>query len=245
MSSPRSTQSGQFKVTLLGASGGIGQPLALLLKTNPRITELALYDIKQAATPVVGVAMDISHVDTAEVVKGFAGEEELEAALKGSHVVILTAGVPRKPGMTRDDLFNINAKIVKGLSEQSAKFCPTALLLIVTNPVNSMVPLAAEVYKKAGVYDVKKIIGVSLLDSVRASTFVAEKAKVDVKNLNVPVVGGHAGVTIVPLLSQVELTVVLDYYEAMETYSRIGLPRSYRNLQSYWTTTRLYLNCIF
>ena len=194
----------RHKVALLGASGGIGQPLTLLLKLNPMISELAFYDIKQAATPVVGVAADVSHINTASVVKGYAGEEEIEACLTGCSTVVITAGVPRKPGMTRDDLFKINAKIVRILAEACAKYCPKAMILIITNPVNSTVPIVSEVFKKAGVYDARRIVGVTTLDVCRANTFVAEKAGSDPKITDVPVVGGHAGETIVALLSQAQ-----------------------------------------
>jgi malate dehydrogenase len=81
------------KVAVLGASGGIGQPLSLLMKLNPLVTELSLYDIVN--TP--GVAADLSHINTHSTVKGFKGAD-LENALKGSEVVIIPAGVPRKPG---------------------------------------------------------------------------------------------------------------------------------------------------
>jgi len=194
----------KHKVALLGASGGIGQPLTLLLKLNPMISELAFYDIKQAATPVVGVAADVSHINTPSVVKGYAGDEEIEACLTGCSTVVITAGVPRKPGMTRDDLFKINAKIVKGLAEACAKYCPKAMILIITNPVNSTVPIVSEVFKKAGVYDARRIVGVTTLDVLRANTFVAEKSGADAKIQDVPVVGGHAGETIVALLSQAQ-----------------------------------------
>lgn len=202
-----------MKVSLLGASGGIGQPLALLLKLNPRISELALYDIKQAMTPCVGVAADISHINTPAKVKGYAGDEELGSCLAGSKVVVITAGVPRKPGMTRDDLFNINAKIVKGLAEASAKHCPGAINLIITNPVNSTVPIAAEVFKKAGCFDKKKVIGVTTLDVVRAMTFIAEHTGVDPKQVHIPVIGGHAGETILPVLSQAKPKLTLTQQE--------------------------------
>lgn len=194
----------KHKVALLGASGGIGQPLTLLLKLNPMIAELAFYDIKQAATPVVGVAADISHINTSAVVKGYAGDEEIEACLTGCSTVVITAGVPRKPGMTRDDLFKINAKIVKGLAEACAKHCPKAMILVITNPVNSTVPIVTEVFKKAGVYDSRRIVGVTQLDVLRANTFAAEKSGSDPKITDVPVVGGHAGETIVALLSQAQ-----------------------------------------
>ncbi|KAL5674182.1 hypothetical protein ACJX0J_018488, partial [Zea mays] len=135
-------------------------------------------------------------------VKGFMGDEQLGEALEGSDVVIIPAGVPRKPGMTRDDLFNINAGIVKNLSTAIAKYCPNALVNMISNPVNSTVPIAAEVFKKAGTYDEKKLFGVTTLDVVRAKTFYAGKANLPVTDVNVPVVGGHAGITILPLFSQ-------------------------------------------
>nr|GMC72587.1 malate dehydrogenase, mitochondrial [Ipomoea batatas] len=186
------------KVAILGAAGGIGQPLSLLMKLNPLVTRLALYDI--AGTP--GVAADVSHINTGSEVVGYMGDENLGKALEGSDVVIIPAGVPRKPGMTRDDLFNINAGIVKSLCTAIAKYCPNALVNMISNPVNSTVPIAAEVFKKAGTYDEKRLFGVTTLDVVRAKTFYAGKAKVNVAEVNVPVVGGHAGITILPLFSQ-------------------------------------------
>ncbi|XP_044494954.1 malate dehydrogenase, mitochondrial-like [Mangifera indica] len=186
------------KVTILGAAGGIGQPLSLLMKLNPLVSSLSLYDI--ANTP--GVAADVSHINSRAQVAGFAGEEQLGQALEGSDVVIIPAGVPRKPGMTRDDLFNINAGIVKSLCIAISKYCPNALVNMISNPVNSTVPIAAEVFKKAGTFDEKKLFGVTTLDVVRAKTFYAGKANVPVAEVNVPVVGGHAGITILPLFSQ-------------------------------------------
>ncbi|XP_010527511.1 PREDICTED: malate dehydrogenase 1, mitochondrial-like, partial [Tarenaya hassleriana] len=187
------------KVAILGAAGGIGQPLALLMKLNPLVSSLSLYDI--ANTP--GVAADVSHINTRSQVVGYMGDDNLGKALEGADLVVIPAGVPRKPGMTRDDLFNINAGIVKSLCTAIAKYCPQALVNMISNPVNSTVPIAAEVFKKAGTYDEKKLFGVTTLDVVRAKTFYAGKAKVPVAEVNVPVVGGHAGVTILPLFSQV------------------------------------------
>lgn len=91
---------------------------------------------------------------------------------------------------------------MKGLIEACAKHCPGALLNIISNPVNSTVPIAAEVLRRAGVYDPRKVLGVTTLDVVRAKTFFAEKAGLDVSQVDVPVVGGHAGITILPLFSQ-------------------------------------------
>lgn len=205
------------KVAILGASGGIGQPLALLLKMNKLVTELALYDIANTA----GVAADLSHCNTAVKVTAYAGADEIEGALKGAALVVIPAGVPRKPGMTRDDLFNTNASIVQSLMEACGKHCPGAVLNIISNPVNSTVAIAAEILKKQGVYNPSKLLGVTALDVVRANTFVAEAKGLDVKDVDVPVIGGHAGVTILPLLSQVSPTVAFTDTEIDALTTRI------------------------
>ncbi|WIA10352.1 hypothetical protein OEZ86_000493 [Tetradesmus obliquus] len=194
-----STRAGkERKVAVLGAAGGIGQPLSLLMKMNPQVSQLSLYDV--AGTR--GVGADVSHINSRAQAKGFEGPDQLADALKGCDLVIIPAGVPRKPGMTRDDLFKINAGIVKGLVEACGKHCPGAILNIISNPVNSTVPIAAEALRKMGVYDKRKLMGVTTLDVVRAKTFYAEKLGLDVSQVDVPVVGGHAGITILPLFSQ-------------------------------------------
>ncbi|MDV2857090.1 malate dehydrogenase [Oceanimonas sp. CAM02] len=190
-----------MKVAVLGAAGGIGQALALLLKNNlPAGSELSLYDIAPV-TP--GVAADLSHIPTAVNVVGFGGEDPTPA-LTGADIVLISAGVARKPGMDRADLFNVNAGIVKNLIEKAAAACPKACIGIITNPVNTTVPIAAEVLKKAGIYDKNKLFGITTLDVIRAETFVAEAKGLNVADVKVPVIGGHSGVTILPLLSQVE-----------------------------------------
>jgi malate dehydrogenase len=88
--------------------------------------------------------------------------------------------------------------------EACGDFCPDAVLAIISNPVNSTVPIAAEVLKKKGVYDPRKVCGVTTLDVCRANTFVGTAMDTDPKNINVPVIGGHAGITILPLFSQVQ-----------------------------------------
>ncbi len=189
-----------MKVAVLGAAGGIGQPLSLLLKLQlPAGSELSLYDVAPF-TP--GVAVDLSHIPTDVKVAGFVGDD-VEAAMQGADIVVIPAGVPRKPGMTRDDLFNVNAGIVKKLIGAGAKACPDACFAIVTNPVNSTVPIAAETLKAAGVHDRRRVFGVTTLDVIRANTFVAEIAGKSTADVNVNVIGGHSGVTILPLLSSV------------------------------------------
>ncbi|KXN85924.1 Malate dehydrogenase, cytoplasmic [Leucoagaricus sp. SymC.cos] len=195
------------KAVVLGAAGGIGQPLALLLKSNPHIDELGLYDIVN--TP--GVAADLSHISTPAKVEGYLPPDDgLAKTLKGADIVVipkiaLCHQITKDTRIdNRDDLFKINAGIVRDLATGIATVAPKAFVLVISNPVNSTVPIVAEVFKKHGVFDPKRLFGVTTLDVVRASTFVAEKHG-DlslVKDVVVPVVGGHSGVTIVPLLSQ-------------------------------------------
>jgi len=190
-----------MKVAVLGAAGGIGQALSLLLKTQlPAGSELSLYDV---APVVPGVAVDLSHIPTDVKVTGY-GKDDLASALVGSDIVLIPAGVPRKPGMDRSDLFNMNAGIVKNLVEGVADNCPDACVGIITNPVNTTVPIAAEVLKQKGVYNKQKLFGVTTLDVIRSEAFVAELRGLNPANVTVPVIGGHSGTTILPLLSQVE-----------------------------------------
>ncbi|EHY58374.1 Malate dehydrogenase, cytoplasmic [Exophiala dermatitidis] len=187
------------KVAVLGAAGGIGQPLSLLMKLNPRVSQLALYDIRMGP----GVAADLSHINTKSTVKGYDPTPSgLRECLTGSEIILIPAGVPRKPGMTRDDLFNTNASIVRDLAKAAADAAPEAKLLVISNPVNSTVPICAEVFKSKGVYNPKRLFGVTTLDVVRASRFISEIKGTDPAEENVTVVGGHSGVTIVPLISQ-------------------------------------------
>jgi len=193
----------KFKVTVVGAAGGIGQPLSLLLKAHPAIKELRLQDVNKV-TP--GVACDLSHIPSPAQVKGYVGDDQLNESLKDADLVIVPAGVPRKPGMTRDDLFNTNAGIVAKIAKGVAESCPKAQFLIISNPVNSTVPVAAEILTRMNAFDPKRLFGVTTLDVLRARTFVNEVLASQRKSITSPVnvIGGHAGITILPLLSQIK-----------------------------------------
>ena len=150
-----------------------------------------------------GVAADIGHINTKSTVTGYTPENNgLDQCLKGSEIVLIPAGVPRKPGMTRDDLFNTNASIVRDLAKACAKAAPNANILVISNPVNSTVPICAEILKSQNAYNPKRLFGVTTLDVVRASRFISEKRGTDPADENITVIGGHSGATIVPLLSQ-------------------------------------------
>eukprot|EP00928_Gymnodinium_smaydae_P016176 TRINITY_DN1602_c0_g2_i1.p1 TRINITY_DN1602_c0_g2~~TRINITY_DN1602_c0_g2_i1.p1 ORF type:complete len:370 (-),score=94.14 TRINITY_DN1602_c0_g2_i1:167-1201(-) len=198
---------GSSKVCVCGGAGGIGQPLSLLMAKDPNVRELSIFDLNVAMVPPAGVAADLSHIEGMVDVKGYVMEvgkspkDFLRDCLTGCNLVLVPAGMPRKPGMTRDDLFKVNADIAKGIVEACAKYCPNAVVALIVNPVNSIVPAMAELYKKKGL-NPRKIVGVTTLDCVRANKFVSNITGKHPSQIEVPVIGGHAGVTIMPVFSQ-------------------------------------------
>lgn len=203
------------KAVVAGASGGIGQPLSLLLKTSPLIDELVLYDVVNTSS----VVADLSHISTRAKISGYLpANDGAKTAFKDADIIVIPAGIPRKPGMTRDDLFNINAGIIKGLIETIAEVALKAFLLVISNPVNSTVPISAEVLKAKKVFNAQRLFGVTTLDIVRAETFIADmNGQSEPQRLTVPVVGGHSGETIVPLFSKATPAVTIpdDKYDAL------------------------------
>nr|MDA8132918.1 malate dehydrogenase [Elusimicrobiota bacterium] len=116
-------------------------------------------------------------------------------ATAGSDIVVITAGLPRKPGMSRDDLLNTNAAIVKSVTEQVAKYSPQAILIIVSNPLDAMCQVALQTSK----FPKNRVIGMAgILDSSRMRSFIAAELKVSTENVHAMVLGGH-GDTMVPL----------------------------------------------
>ncbi|CAG8363749.1 unnamed protein product [Penicillium salamii] len=214
------------KIALIGAAGQIGTPLSLLCKTSDIFDEISLYDIVH----VPGIATDLMHIDTRAKVSGYLPDDGgLRKALTGANIVVVTAGIARKPGMTRDDLFKVscsditNAGIIRDIFVQVAETCPDAIACVVTNPVNSTVPVAAETLRKAGVFEPTRLFGVTTLDVVRASTFAAHAlgGKADPKHFKVPVIGGHSGATILPLYSQAEPAIDLSDEQLAPVINRV------------------------
>eukprot|EP00438_Fugacium_kawagutii_P012561 Skav207358 [mRNA] locus=scaffold426:199744:200700:- [translate_table: standard] len=209
---------GSHKVCVCGGAGGIGQPLCLLMAMEPSISELAIFDVNVAMVPADGVAADLGHMESKVKVTGYclgvdsAPKEHLKECLSGCSLVLVAAGMPRKPGMTRDHLFKVNADIAKGIVEACAKFCPQAVVALIVNPINSIVPAMSELYKKAGL-DPTKIVGVTTLDCVRANKFVSDSVGCHPSIVEVPVIGGHHGITIMPVFSQEPMAAKIDDLE--------------------------------
>ena len=180
------------KISLIGA-GQIGGTLAHLLGLKEVASEIVLFDV--AAGVAKGKALDIAQSSS---VDGFnvklSGTDDYKD-IKNSDVIIITAGVPRKPGMSRDDLLGINLKIMKKVADGIRKNCPEAFVVCITNPLDVMV-MALQKYSNL---PKNKVVGMAgILDSSRYKLFLSEEFNVPVKKIEALVMGGH-GDTMVPL----------------------------------------------
>ncbi len=180
------------KISLIGA-GQIGGTLAHLIGTKELVNEVVLFDI--ASGIAKGKALDIaqsSSVDGFNV--KFSGTDNYKD-IKDSDVIIITAGVPRKPGMSRDDLLGINLKIIKQVAEGVKQNAPNAFVICITNPLDVMVMA----FQKFSSLPANKVVGMAgILDSSRFKLFLSQELNVPVKEIEAMVMGGH-GDTMVPM----------------------------------------------
>ena len=180
------------KISLIGA-GQIGGTLAHLIGTKELVSEVVLFDVAEGIAK--GKALDIaqsSSVDGFNV--KFSGTDDYKD-IKDSDVIIITAGVPRKPGMSRDDLLGINLKIIKQVAEGIKNNSPDAFVICITNPLDVMVMA----FQKFSGLDARKVVGMAgILDSSRFKLFLSLELNVPVKEIDAMVMGGH-GDTMVPM----------------------------------------------
>jgi len=205
------------KITIVGA-GNIGSTLALLLARR-ETADITLIDINEGVAK--GKALDIME---ASPILGFnahvVGTGNYEDTAN-SDVVVITAGFPRKPGMSRDDLLFKNFEVVKSVSEQIKKYSPNAFVIVVTNPLDAMTYTALKVTG----FPKEKVLGMAgVLDSARFAYFISEKTKISVENIRAFVIGGH-GDDMVPLkgyttISGVPITKFLSEEELNELIKR-------------------------
>jgi len=180
------------KVTVVGGAGNVGATVVRSI-ANRELADVVSIDI--ADQKAAGVALDIAQAcpvegSDARVVGG--GDYALSA---GSDIVVITSGVPRKPGMSRDDLLNVNYKIMQDVTANVVKHSPDCIIIVVANPLDAM---AQAVYKLSG-FPRERVIGMAgVLDSARMRTFIAMELNVSVDNIHAFVLGGH-GDTMVPL----------------------------------------------
>jgi len=182
------------KIAVIGA-GYTGATVALML-AQKELGDIVLLDIPEQENPVKGKALDILQTGPVQgfnaKVMGTSNYEHIQDA----DMVIITAGIARKPGMSRDDLVNTNAKIMRAVSEQVKKYAPDSTILILSNPVDAMTYVC---YKTTG-FPKNRVIGQSgVLDTARFNTFVAEELNISVEDISGFVLGGH-GDDMVPLV---------------------------------------------
>jgi malate dehydrogenase len=182
---------GRRKIALIGA-GNIGGTLAHLILTK-NLGDVVLYDIAEGIPQ--GKALDLAQCGPIEgfhaTITGTNDYKDIE----GAEVAIVTAGIPRKPGMSRDDLLEINAKVMKAVGEGIKRYCPNAFVICITNPLDIMVRLLQDF---SGVAD-NRIVGMAgVLDSARFRTFLAWELNISVHEVQAYVLGGH-GDSMVPL----------------------------------------------
>jgi len=184
---------GRKKITLIGG-GQIGGNLALLA-CQKELGNVVIYDIPNAEGMIKGKALDISQLSPLDGydsnIIGSSNPEDM----KDSDVIIITAGVPRKPGMNREDLLDINIKIITDVANNVKKYAPNAFVIVLSNPLDAIV---YSFYKVSG-FSKNKVIGMAgVLDSTRFKTFLAMETGYSVQDVNCMVLGGH-GDTMVPI----------------------------------------------
>jgi malate dehydrogenase len=180
------------KVTVVGGAGNVGATVARAVAVK-ELADVVIVDI--AAEKAAGIALDICQacpIDGSDT--RLIGTTDY-AATAGSDVVVVTSGMPRKPGMSRDDLLQVNYKIMQAVTEQVVKYSPNCIIVPVANPLDAM---CQAVYRLSG-FPRERVVGMAgVLDSARMRTFIAMELNVSVENIHAFVLGGH-GDTMVPL----------------------------------------------
>ncbi len=184
------------KITVIGA-GNVGANCAVWA-AKKELGDIVLLDVAEGVPQGKGLdllqAGPVEHYDV-----NITGANDYEATAK-SDVIIITAGFPRKPGMSRDDLLLANYEVVKTATEKAAAVSPNAIIIVVTNPLDAMAQVAYMVSK----FPKNRVIGMAgVLDSARFRTFIAQELQVSVENVTAVVLGGH-GDTMVPVVRSVE-----------------------------------------
>lgn len=181
------------KLTIIGA-GNVGASCAFWAATR-ELADIVLIDIPEAADKTKGKALDLLQCGPVDRFDCKITGTSDYADAQGSDVVIITAGIPRKPGMSRDDLIQTNVKIVGSVSEQIARVAPDAVLIVVSNPLDAMVYTA---WKKSG-FPTQRVVGqAGCLDIARYRTFIAMELDCSVEDITALLLGGH-GDDMVPL----------------------------------------------
>ncbi|CAG9761943.1 unnamed protein product [Ceutorhynchus assimilis] len=188
-----------FTVTLLEAADKMGRQVALLLKQSPLISELRLYDKNSS---VCVVAEDLSHIDTYTKVKSYCGMSVLKHAVQGADIVVSVGGCRSQLKECSKELFEKNLDDIRSAIMHCMEFNPKAIFCIAKPPIEAFVPMAAEEYKKAGVFDPRKIIGITSVGCMRANYFIGLISGQNPADVQCPIVGGISKNCLVACVSQ-------------------------------------------
>ena len=184
------------KITILGA-GNVGGTCADVLAKRNVTADIVLVDVKKGLAE--GKAMDITQTATlADIFVRVTGVTDDYEATANSEILVVTSGIPRKPGMTREELIGVNASIIKKVVVNSLKYSPNAKLIIVSNPMDTMCYLASKI---SGLPR-NRVIGLGgTLDGARFKYYLSRALNVNIKDIEATVIGGHGDTTMVPLAS--------------------------------------------
>lgn len=184
----------KHKIAIIGA-GNTGMTAALYI-AQKQLGDVVLVDIPEAAKPTVGKALDLLQTGSIEGFNVHIKGTDQYADIEGASLVIITAGFPRKPGMSRDDLVKTNAVIMKEVAQNIKHYAPNSIVIVLSNPVDAMTYVCL---KETG-FEPNRVIGQSgILDAARFNTFVAQELGVGVEDVSSFVLGGH-GDEMVPLI---------------------------------------------
>lgn len=183
------------KIALIGA-GNIGGELAALA-ARKQLGDIVLFDIPQKADFAKGKALDLEQNGSILGYDASITGTSNWADCAGADVVIVTAGIPRKPGQSRDDLIAVNVPIIRNVADNMKEHCPDAFVIVISNPLDAMV---YELKRRTG-FPRERVVGMAgVLDSARFALFLAREARVSIKDVRAMVLGGH-GDDMVPILS--------------------------------------------
>lgn len=188
-----------YNVTVVGGASEMGQVACMLLRGEPNITKLTIHDTLPFTT---GTIMDISHIPSEPIIKGFTGDTNLYKAIEDADIILATGGICETPGIPNKDVFLTNTNFIKKFAKAVSDLPHIPFVGIATEPINTLVPMAAEIMRCSGGLSLNKLFGITGIDALRAQSLYAARCNLNPEDCTVHVIGGHSEKTMVPLLSQ-------------------------------------------
>ncbi|XP_049865516.1 malate dehydrogenase-like [Pectinophora gossypiella] len=188
----------KVQVSVIGAASSIGSNVCLLLKQNPKVAKLKLYD---SDPKVKGIARELNQLPLGPSAVGFTGDDELSAAITLSSLILMLSRVSSPPTTPTQEVLNANAPFVQKLCKAMSERNPDAFLCVATSPINAMLPFTSAMLYKYRSYNPFRVFGVTNDDVTRTKSLAADLLQATPRHLSIPVIGGHSKDTIIPLFS--------------------------------------------